>query len=92
MDNMEHLTVAQQFFWGFGGSLAIELLTVFKYYNSGKSLPRRYREFGYYLVRVLIAAVGGGLVIAYHIDKAILAINIGASTPLLLSSLSRRAH
>lgn len=59
------------------------------YYKRRFSLPFRYRLWHFYLLRVLLSCVGGGLAIAYGIDKPLLAANIGAATPLLIEALSK---
>ena len=81
----------QQFFWGFAGSLAVEVVTLFHILQQDRevSLPRRYRRPCYWLVRLSLAAVGGGLAIAYDIDSRILAANIGAATPAIIVTLTR---
>jgi len=81
----------EQFWWGFFGSIAVEIVTIVQYYTgSYHQLPKRYKELAFYLVRLLLAIIGGGLVIAYDIDKTILAINIGAATPLIIRQFSQR--
>jgi hypothetical protein len=78
------------FSWGLGGSLAVEIVEFMKlYYRTRFSLPFRYRLWHFYLLRVLLACLGGGLAIAYGIDKPLLAANIGAATPLLIEALTR---
>jgi hypothetical protein len=51
--------------------------------------PDRYKKVGFYIIRLLLAAVGGGLAIAYEIDKPILAANIGAATPAIIEALAQ---
>lgn len=78
------------FLWGFGGSVAIEVLAASKIYVQTKlDMPYRYKLWHFYFVRLVLAACGGGLAIAYKIDNPLLAANIGAATPVLLEALTR---
>ena len=75
---------------GMGGSVAIELVTLLEEYQKEPlKLPERYRRLGYYVVRTLVAFAAGGLALAYEIDKPLLALNVGASAPLLVQALAR---
>jgi hypothetical protein len=86
------MTWLEQFAWGFLGSMAVEVVTLFRLLQRAESqtaLPARYRSVLYWLVRVALAAVGGGLAVAYEIDDPILAANIGAATPAIVTTLTR---
>lgn len=84
------MTSTEIFLWGFGGSLAVEAVELSKiYYRRRYALPYRYTLWHFYVSRLLLSIVGGGLAIAYGIDKPLLAANIGAATPLLIEALSR---
>lgn len=84
------MTPLQRFIWGFCGSLAVEIVILYQAYNSQKiSIPQRYKRVGFWIVRFLLSAVAGGLVMAYEIDKPILAANVGASAPLIVQALAR---
>jgi hypothetical protein len=84
------MTTTEIFLWGLGGSLAVEAVELSKvYYRSRFSLPYRYKLWHFYVSRILLSLVGGGLAVAYAIDKPLLAANIGAATPLLIEALSR---
>ena len=77
------------FFWGAGGSVAVEIVSINQYYNKGISrLPKRYKNPVFWLVRLALAAVAGGLALAYEIEKPLLAANIGAATPLIIQALA----
>lgn len=75
------------FLWGTGGSVAVEAVTALGYYHRGQ-FPSRYRKPGFWIVRAIVATAGGFLAVAYSVDTAILAGNIGASAPLILKALS----
>jgi hypothetical protein len=79
----------QIFLWGVGGSVAIVIVHLYYHYERGLGIPSRYRKIGYWVVRTLVALLGGALAVAYDIDNPILAINIGASAPLLVTELGR---
>ena len=86
------MTWVEQFAWGFLGSMAVEVVTLFRLLqraDEAYALPARYRSVLYWLVRVALAAVGGGLAVAYEIDNPILAANIGAATPAIVTTLTR---
>jgi hypothetical protein len=51
-------------------------------------LPERYRRPGFWVVRFILALLAGGLAVAHAIDKPLLAINIGAATPLIIQALA----
>jgi len=78
------------FLWGFFGSIAVEIVEMAKfYYRSDFKLPFRYKLWHFYLLRLILASLGGGLAIAYGIQKPLLAANIGAATPLIIEALAR---
>ena len=78
------------FVWGCGGSAAVEIVALTKvYYAQNFQLPFRYKLWHFYLLRVVLAAIGGGLAVAYGIQQPILAANIGAATPLIIEALTR---
>jgi hypothetical protein len=86
------MSACEQFLWGFAGSVAVEIVTIFHILQQAErelTLPIRYRAPFYWFVRVALAAVGGGLAVAYDIDSRILAANIGAATPAIIVALTR---
>jgi hypothetical protein len=84
------MTQTQRFIWGFCGSLAVEVVVLYQAYHSRKiSIPQRYKHFGFWVVRLFLSVIAGGLAVAYEIDKPILAANIGASAPLIIQALAR---
>lgn len=84
------MTPVEIFTWGFSGSVAVDVVTAAQFFNAPKvDFPDRYRRIAYYFVRFLLALVAGGLAVAYEIDKAILAANIGAATPLIIQTFSQ---
>lgn len=76
--------------WGFLGSAAVELIGLLGYYTSrGGRLPGRYRKVGFWVTRFVLALIAGALAVAYEIDKPILAFNIGAATPLIVTFMTK---
>ena len=80
----------ETFVWGFAGSAAVEVVTLLGfYYASPVRLPERYHRVGFWVTRLLLACLAGALAIGYGIDGKILAFNVGAATPLIVTSLAR---
>ena len=52
-------------------------------------LPMRYLLLRFYFARALLALVGGGVALAYQIQSPLLALHIGAATPLIVVAFSR---
>ena len=78
------------FTWGFAGSAAVEVIALLGYYYADPvRLPRRYRRVGFWITRSVLAVLAGALAVGYDIDQRILAFNIGAATPLIITSLAR---
>jgi hypothetical protein len=80
------------FLWGMGGSLAIEILSVYsevKTPSGMQGVASYYRSIPFWILRVGIAAVAGALAIAEEASKPIIAINIGAAAPAILQLLTR---
>ncbi len=83
------MTPHQTFLWGLGGSLSIEIVLMYEYYQSDPiKLPDRYRRLGFWIVRLLLAVVAGALAVVEGANTPVVAINVGASAPLLLRALS----
>lgn len=83
------MSAIEIFLWGFGGSLAVEIMTVMFFFLRSEKLPDRYRSVVYYIIRFLVACIGGGLAVAFNANNPLLAINIGAAAPLILQFLSQ---
>jgi hypothetical protein len=83
------MTTLDTFLWGFGGSIAVEIVNVNRHLSADRShIPKRFRSGGFWFWRFLLAFVAGGLAVAYDIDTRLLAANIGASAPLILQALA----
>lgn len=78
------------FLLGVFGSVAVEVLHVVSVYEAGKPLPSRYRRPGFWVARSLIALFAGVLAVAYDVRSPILAIHVGASTPIIIETFTRK--
>jgi hypothetical protein len=86
---MEHMN---GFLFGILGGFFAELLGLFRLrQQSRQDLPVWLKSPFYWLITILMIAAGGGLVVVYlksGIDlKPIIAVNVGASAPLIIGSL-----
>jgi len=80
----------ETFLWGFLGSAAVELMNLFGFYTSRRGrLPSRYRKVGFWVTRFVLALVAGAVSVGYAIDQRILAFNIGAATPLIITFMAK---
>ena len=80
-----------QFACGVLGSVSVELLTVLRIYQAGHPFPSRYRKKGFWVVRLALALIAGVLSCLYNPSSLILALHIGASTPLLIAAFAQSA-
>jgi predicted cobalt transporter CbtA len=84
--------MCEGFLWGVCGGFLAELLALFKIRQMPASTrPAWVRSPFYWIVTILMVLAGGGLVIIYLRSgvsiAAIVAVNLGASAPLLISQL-----
>ena len=88
------------FLWALGGGLAAEALRWWRLvqnHRSGKSLnlPAYARSPFYWALTAVIVLAGGMLAVAYVASgqrlSAVLAVNIGASAPLIIQGLAASA-
>jgi len=86
----EEMTSLETFLWGFAGSAAVEIVALLGFYSLNRArLPDRYRKIGFWITRFVLACLAGALAVGYDIQGRILAFNIGAATPLIITSLAR---
>lgn len=79
--------LSPSFVWGFAGSMAVEIMAAYSTWDSSRGLSKKYKKFHFWVIRVLVACIGGGLADAYGIvDNHLLAANIGASAPAIVHS------
>jgi hypothetical protein len=78
------------FVWGVGGSLAVEIVYLHQYLQTEPyHIPERYRKVSFWIVRLALAGIAGGLAVAYAIEDPILALNVGAATPLIIGAFAK---
>lgn len=78
------------FLWGCAGSISVEIINLYSVYQQDKiSMPDRYKRVGYYIVRFFLVIMAGGLTLAYKLDNPLLALNIGAATPVLIQTFAK---
>jgi hypothetical protein len=84
------MTNLEIFLWGFSGCVAVDVVNAAQYFHtSDETFPRRYKRPMFYVLRLMMAIIGGGLAVAYGIDKPLLAANIGAATPLIIQAFAQ---
>lgn len=81
--------ILQQFLWGFVGSLAVEIVKIHLVLGASRRLPLRYSKPEYWIARFLLALTAGGLAVAYDIKTPVLALHVGAATPLIVQALAQ---
>jgi hypothetical protein len=81
--------VLQQFLWGFLGSLAVEIVQIHVLLGTSRKLPVRYSKPSYWIARLLLALTAGSLAVAYDIKTPVLALHVGAATPLIVQALAQ---
>lgn len=77
------------FLWGFLGSIAVEVVSLNQYFSGPGTLPGRYKKTGFWVTRFLLALIAGGVSVAYEIKTPLLAVNVGAATPLIVQALAK---
>jgi hypothetical protein len=82
------MTTSLRFVCGFCGSMAVELVLLNQCFQDEADLPRRYKTASFWVVRILLAVLAGGLALAYNIDNPVLALNVGAATPLIIRAFA----
>jgi hypothetical protein len=78
------------FLWAAGGSLALEIISLYNEIRAEKTtgLPKYYRSPVFWIVRIFVTGIAGGLAVAEGASRPLLAVNIGASAPAILQLLS----
>jgi hypothetical protein len=82
------MTPIVAFSWGALGSLATEILTILKVYQRLGPLPARYQSFWFWMARVALIGIAGGLTVAFAPTSALQAIYIGIAAPLILERVA----
>ncbi len=80
----------RSFLFGLLGSAAVEIARAVATYEANDPFPAYYRKPGFWIVRAVLAAIGGGLAVAYAVQSDILAFHVGATTPAIIETFLRR--
>lgn len=83
----------ETFLWGLFGGFGAEISVVFAHrHRAAKEFPHWLKSWTYYIASLAMVLLGGGIAVAYAKSgttlNAILAIQIGASAPLIFRKLS----
>ena len=90
MTGIEVLGFTLHLFWvGVVGSAAVDVVAFAAHYDQS-SRPEKYRRPGFYIARIMIALIGGFLVVIYGVASAPAALQIGASTPAIILAAARK--
>ena len=81
--------LAQIFACGFIGSYLVEVVTILRHYETHSKLTARYSQKGFWFTRFILALGGGFFALIYNPASLLLATHIGASTPLLVATLTK---
>jgi hypothetical protein len=81
--------MASIFFVAVLGSLALEVVQVYREYLRDQDWPKRYHDLNFWFVRFLVALVGGIFAIAQDVQTFSLAVQMGVTAPALLQALAK---
>ncbi len=95
LDSISHFELFELVCIGCFGSIAIEVVTLINHIISNK-IPSFYKSKLYWCLRILLVITAGGLVYVYVrsgiMINPIIALNIGASAPLLIEKFSKESQ
>lgn len=88
----ERLNTLTAFLWAAGGSFALEVISLHNDIRAERAagLPRYYKSPLFWIVRLLVTVVAGGLAVSESASTPLIDVNIGASAPAILQILTRR--
>jgi len=68
----------------------MEVLAVVPFFYSDPIVfPERYHRKLFWIIRLILGVMAGGLALAFGAQTPVLALNIGASAPLILKALAQ---
>jgi hypothetical protein len=87
--------IYKQVLWGIAGGVLAQFIELWKFReNAPEELPKFLKSFFYWAMTIIMVLIGGFLVYIYNITgsnlSTMLAINIGATAPLLISELTSK--
>jgi hypothetical protein len=78
------------FLWGFFGNLSVEIVNLCHHYDSKTPVPSHYQHLHFWILRLMMASVGGSLAIAMGIESnAMMSVYVGASAHLIIQKFSK---
>ena len=86
-------TVYHAFAYGFGGSLAVEIILILQAMGPRGAIPAKYKTRLFWCVRLVLALLSGMIATAYFSPQLplFLYVHLGAATPAILTRVSRVA-
>ena len=72
------------------GSVALEIINVLRIYEAGRVFPARYRRYGFWIVRLLVALSGGAVALIMKANNDYIAFQVGMTAPAIVIAMSRR--
>jgi hypothetical protein len=84
------MDLMDQFLWGTVGSVAVEVVNLVKIFNSGRRFPKKFKVRWYWVVRAMLAIVAGLVAVATQFEFPLLALQVGAATPLIVDAWAKR--
>ncbi len=84
------MTNGLMFVCGAGGSIFVGVLTLYyELQENSYILPQRYKRPWYYVMRLFMAGLSGGLAMAFQATTPLGAVHIGIAAPLIVETLQR---
>ena len=79
------------FFMAVFGGLMVEVIRCYSSMTKNNVFPNEYSNWKFWIIRSLLILGGGVLAIAQQVQTDILAIQIGAAAPAIMTSFSQKA-
>ncbi len=94
---MDSIGILEGFLFGLLGGLIVEVLGLYRLrVLTRDEFPEHLKTFHYWAITTAMILAGGGLAVVYLSSdiplKPILAVNIGASAPLIIEGLGKLQH
>ena len=68
---------------------AVEILMIYQMFDSPQiEIPAKYTMVAFWVVRLLVAVIAGGVAVARNADSPRVALEIGAATPLIVNAIA----
>lgn len=84
------MTVWETFLWGAFGSIALEVITFWRAVRRNRYIfSFEQRQIGYYVVRLVVAIIAGGVAVGVGAQSKLLAIHVGVAMPLIIEHFAK---